>query len=114
LTKLESHRDQVKRTLRAVVRALRYLKADREGSLPLFAQFLSLTPEEAPQAYEDALAGYSDDGTLTKESLRFTIQTERRQLQLPDDEPATRVADFGPLDEVLAELGIPPAAGRAH
>jgi hypothetical protein len=51
---------------------------------------------------------------LTEESLRFTIQTERRQLQLPDDVPTARVADFGPLYKVLAELGIPPAAGRAH
>ena len=77
----------------------------------MFSQFLSLTPEEAAQAYEDALAGYSDDGTLTEESLRFTIQTERRQLQLPEDVPATRVADFGLLYEVLAELGIPQPRG---
>jgi NitT/TauT family transport system substrate-binding protein len=113
-TKLESNGDQVRRTLRAVVRALRYLRADREGSLPVFVQFLGLPPEEAAQAYEDAIVGYSDNGTLTEESLRFTIQTERRQLQLPDEVSVGRVADFGPLYEVLAELGVTPPAGSAR
>ena len=100
--------------LRATVRALQYLKADREGSIPAFMQFLSLGREEAEQAYDGIAAAFGDDGTLSERSLRFTIEAEKRQVGLAEEVPFARVADFGPLYEVLGELGITPAAGSAR
>ena len=114
LAKLEGERDQVKRVLRALVRALQYVKSDREGTLPVVMQFLDLPRAEAEQAYDTAVGSYSDDGTLSDRSMRFTIEAEKRQLGLTEDVPVDRVADFGPLYEVLAGLGITPAADSAR
>jgi NitT/TauT family transport system substrate-binding protein len=113
-TKLESNRDEVKRVLRAVVRALRYVKAEREGSLPSFVQFLGVSPEEAEVAYDGIADAYSDDGTISERSLRFTIESEKKQLKLTEDVPFARVADFGPLHEVLGTMGIGPAPDSAR
>ncbi|HZU06715.1 MAG TPA: ABC transporter substrate-binding protein [Chloroflexota bacterium] len=112
--KLAMQREQVKRMLRALVRALQYIKRDREGSLPVFMEFLSLSREEAEQAYAAMVPAYSDDGTVSERALRFTIEAEKKDLKLTADVPADRVADFGPLYEVLGELGLTPAAGRAR
>jgi len=114
VAKLDTERDQVKRVLRAMVRAVRYVKSDREGSLPVFMQFLDVPRAEAEQAYDAVVGAFSDDGTLSERSMRFTIEAEKRQLGLTDDVPTARVADFGPLYEVLAELGITPAADSAR
>jgi ABC-type nitrate/sulfonate/bicarbonate transport system substrate-binding protein len=114
VAKLERQREQVRRLLRAIVRALQYAKADREGTLPVTMQFLSLTREEAAQAYDGVASAYSDDGTLSERSLRFTIDAEKRQLGIAEEIPAARVVDFGPLYEVLGEMGIQPAPGSAR
>jgi ABC-type nitrate/sulfonate/bicarbonate transport system substrate-binding protein len=114
ITKLESNRAQVKRALRAMVRALQYVKNDREGTLPVFMQFLSITKEEAEEAYDGSVSAYSDDGTVSERTVRFTIEAEKQQLKLSGDVPPSGVTNFGPLHEVLAELGITPAADAAR
>jgi NitT/TauT family transport system substrate-binding protein len=113
-TKLETQPDQVRRALRGTVRALRYLKAEREGSLPVLMQFLSLTRDEAADAYDGVAFAFSADGTLSERSLRFTIESEKQQLGITPDVPFAQVADFGPLYDVLAEMGITPAADSAR
>ena len=114
LAKLDSERDQVKRVVRAMVRALQYVKANREGSLPAFMQLLQVSREEAAQAYDAAFAGYSDDGTLPERTLRFAVEAEKRQLQIAEPVAFSRVADFGPLYEVLAEMGVSAAPDSAR
>jgi ABC-type nitrate/sulfonate/bicarbonate transport system substrate-binding protein len=112
--KLESNRDQVKRVLRAIIRGLQYLKTDREGSIPSFMGFLQIDREEAEQAYDGIAAAYSEDGTLSDRSMRFTIEAEKKQLKLTEDVPFSRVADFAPLYEVLREQGITPTPDSAR
>jgi NitT/TauT family transport system substrate-binding protein len=114
VAKIESNRDQVKRVLRALVRSLQYVKSDREGSLPTFMDFLSYTREEADEAYEGIAFAYSQDGTISERTLRYAIDAEKKQLGVTEDVPFARVADFGPLYEVLAELGITPAPESAR
>ena len=114
LAKLENDRGQVKRVLRAMVRALQYVKSDREGSLPAFVQFLGLSREEAGAAYDSIAYAFSDDGTLSDRSMRFTLDAEKKQLGIADDVPLSRVADFRPLYEILPELGLTPAPDAAR
>jgi ABC-type nitrate/sulfonate/bicarbonate transport system substrate-binding protein len=112
--KLETQRDQVKRVTRAMLRALQYIKADREGSLPAFMEVLGVNREEAGQAYDGIADAFIPDGTVSERSLRFTIDAEKEQLQITEDIPFSRVTDFSVLYEVLAEQGITPAPGSAR
>jgi NitT/TauT family transport system substrate-binding protein len=114
VAKLETQPDQVRRTLRALVRALAYVKTNREGTLPALMQHLDTTSEEAAEAYDAALPGFGDDGTLSQQSLRYTLDAEKRQLEITDDVPAARVADFAPLYDVLRDLGITPSPTSAR
>jgi ABC-type nitrate/sulfonate/bicarbonate transport system substrate-binding protein len=114
VAKLETQPEQVRRTLRALVRALAYVKTDREGTLPALMQHLDATREDAAEAYDAALPGFGDDGTLSQQSLRYTLDAEKKQLEITDDVPAARVADFAPLYDVLRDLGITPAPTSAR
>jgi hypothetical protein len=77
-------------------------------------QFLGLDREEAGQAYDGIVAAFSDDGTLSERSMRFVVDSEKKQLGIADDIPYSRVADFGPLYEVIAELGLTSAPDSAR
>jgi NitT/TauT family transport system substrate-binding protein len=114
VARIESDRAQVKRVLRAMVRALQFIKSDREGSLPTIMDFLSVPREEAGLGYDAIVWSYSDDGTLPERTLRFAIDSEKEQVGVTEDVPFARVADFGPLYETLAEMGITPAPGSAR
>ncbi|HEY7065283.1 MAG TPA: ABC transporter substrate-binding protein [Chloroflexota bacterium] len=108
--KIEGQRSQVQRALRAIVRTLQYLHDDRAGSVQFFGQYLGLTPEEAEQAYDAILPGYSSDGTLGERAARAAIDADLRLLKRNDDVPIRDVFDFSPLQEVLPGMGITPPA----
>jgi ABC-type nitrate/sulfonate/bicarbonate transport system substrate-binding protein len=112
--KLAGQRPQVKRVLRAMVRALQFTKNNREGTLPVFMQFLSISRDEAAEAYDASVYAYSDDGTVSERTLRYAIDAEKQQLKLTADVPTSSIADFALLHEVLGELGITPTAGSAR
>jgi NitT/TauT family transport system substrate-binding protein len=114
MAKIESDRLQVKRVLRTIVRALQYVKTDREGSLPTFMDYLGLSREEAEQAYDAMVGAYGWDGTVPERTLRFTIDAEKDQVGVTEEVAFSRIVDFGPLYEVLAEMGISPAPGSAQ
>ena len=84
-TKLANQRPQVTRVLRAMVRALQYTKSKREGTLPVFMQFLSISRDEAAEAYDASVYAYSDDGTVSERTLRYAIDAEKQQLKLAAD-----------------------------
>jgi NitT/TauT family transport system substrate-binding protein len=112
--RLAGQPDQVKRMLRAIVRSLQYLKSDREGSIPVFMDYLKMSYEDAGPAYDAMAWAFSDDGTVSDQALRFSIDAEKQVLQTAEDIPPRRVADFGPLYEVLREQGITPGPDRAR
>jgi ABC-type nitrate/sulfonate/bicarbonate transport system substrate-binding protein len=114
IARIESDRDQVKRVLRAMVRSLQFLKSDREGSLPTFMSYLDLSREDAIQAYDAMAFAYGTDGTVPERTLRFAIDAEKEPLGITEDVTFSRVADFGPLYELLGEMGITPAPDSAR
>jgi NitT/TauT family transport system substrate-binding protein len=112
--RIATQRDQVKRALRALVRALQVLKTDREAGIQVFMDYLKLSREDAGPAYDAIVWAYSDDGTVSEAALRFTIESEKQVLQIANEVSPDRVADFGPLHEVLREQGISPGPDRAR
>ena len=73
-----------------------------------------MTPEEAVQHYDAMAFAYSVDGTVPERTLRYAVDSEKEQVNIFEDVPLSRVADFGLLYEVLAELGVTPAPGSAR
>lgn len=112
--RIENNREQVKRVLRAVVRALQFTKSDRDGTLPTIVDFLGVSDEEAERVYDAIAYAYSNDGTVPERTLRFAIDAEKEPLGITEEVPFARVTDFGPLYEMLAEMGVTPAPGSAR
>jgi ABC-type nitrate/sulfonate/bicarbonate transport system substrate-binding protein len=114
ISRIETNREQVKRVLKAMVRALQFVKSDKEGSVPTFMDFLGLTREDALVGYDAMAYAYGSDGTIPERTLRYAIDAEKESVGVTEDVPFSRVADFGPLHELLGEMGITPAPGSAR
>jgi hypothetical protein len=54
-----------------------------------------------------------DNGTVPERALHFAIDPEQQQVGVAEEGRFSRVADFGPLYENLAEMRITPATSRA-
>ena len=114
ISRIETNREQVKRVLRAMVRALQFVKSDKEGSIPTFMDFLGLSREEALVGYDAMAFAYGADGTIPERTLRYAIDAEKEGVGVTEDVPFSRVVDFAPLYELLGEMGITPAPGSAR
>jgi ABC-type nitrate/sulfonate/bicarbonate transport system substrate-binding protein len=113
LNKLQTERAQVKRVLHALVRGLQYLKSNRDGTIPVLMDYLSLSRDAAEDIYDATLSGFIEDALPSERSLRFAIESDKKQLEITGEVAFAQVADFGPLYEVLGEMGITPAPDAA-
>ncbi|HZS01959.1 MAG TPA: ABC transporter substrate-binding protein [Chloroflexota bacterium] len=105
---LDERHDLVVRTLRAGLRGLAYARANRDESVQLLQDWLTLEPEVAAASYALGLDTWSTDGTASDTAWLAMTDIARLAAPLPDN---LKVEDFvakGPLDEARRQL----AAGR--
>jgi NitT/TauT family transport system substrate-binding protein len=63
--KLQTHRDQVRKVVRATVRGTRYFKQNRNDTVQMLADYLRITPMQAAKAYDTSVNSFSNDGMIS-------------------------------------------------
>lgn len=104
--KLKENRDEVRAVLRSVVRGLRFLHEDREGSIAVISDWLKMTPANAATAYDLGIRIFGRDGAPTDKGLRLLLNMTQEDLKLTREISPAAVTDFRILMEVQKELGI--------
>ena len=72
-TKLKERPDEVKRAIKASIKAIRYIRQNRSGTLPIMAQWLKIDQEMAARTYDATVKTFSDDLALPEAGLRNLI-----------------------------------------
>jgi ABC-type nitrate/sulfonate/bicarbonate transport system substrate-binding protein len=101
---LRDKRDQAKRVVRAMVKAITFLRKNKEGSVRTAMSWLALDRDVAEQSYDMALDSFSEDGSPSLKGLQNSIALEKQRAGTKEDIPVTKVFDFSLLQEVHAEL----------
>jgi NitT/TauT family transport system substrate-binding protein len=102
---IDTRRDVVVRTIRAGLRGLAYTRANRDESVQMLQDWLSLEPEVAAASYALGLDTWSTDGTASDAAWLAMTDIARLAAPVPAD---LKVDDFvakGPLDEARRQLG---------
>jgi ABC-type nitrate/sulfonate/bicarbonate transport system substrate-binding protein len=89
----------VKRTLRALVRANRFIAENRPETIAVMLKWLPQTQEVASRSFDVELKALAKDGQMTDgemESLIDRLGEKRR--------PLDEVRDFNPLRQAIREL----------
>ncbi len=104
--KISESPDEVKRVLRALIRANRYIRQNKEGTVQVLVNWAKTKPEFAAAAYDSTARVFSLDGTIPEDGLRIVIDNFRRSMNISRQVPLAEVSDSTLLMEVQRELGI--------
>ena len=97
---LKQKPDQVKRVVRAAIRAILFMRKNKEQSVRIMMSWLALDRDVAEKSYDMALDSFSEDGSPSRKGLLTSIDLAGVKEEIS---PA-RVFDFSLLQEVQSEL----------
>jgi len=104
--RLRENRDEVRRVLRALLRSLRFVNDDREGSKALLIDSFKMPTASAAAAYELGVKIFGRDGIPTDKGLKNLLAATREELKLPADISPDTVIDLSILKDVQRDLGF--------
>jgi NitT/TauT family transport system substrate-binding protein len=103
-TKIKQQPDEVRGVIRALLGAARFMRASRPETVAVIAQFLDIGAPEAARLYDDGITTWVTDGRIPEEGLQFAVNSSLIQAgKEAGSVPASQVADFTLLEEVLRQ-----------
>jgi NitT/TauT family transport system substrate-binding protein len=103
--KLKNNRGEVKRVLRALLKANRFILDNPKGAIDILQKWGHSSRATAEQAYAATAANYSRNLLVPKEALEKVIESTRLNLEMKKDVPLSDVFDFSIVREILKEMG---------
>ena len=104
--KIKERPDEVKRAIKALIKANRYIIANRDGSIQALAEWGRTDRENAAAAYDGTVKVFNNDGSIPESGLKLVIEQSKEALKVNRSIAAEEVADLGPLRDAQKELGI--------
>lgn len=104
--KIREHPDEIKRVIKAGIKANGYIRQNRDGTIPIMAEWLKVDKEMTTATYESSLKVFNEDGGLPATGLRLLIDEAKKQAKVEREISLGEVADLSILKEAQKELGI--------
>ena len=104
--KIQEKPDEIKRVIRAGIKANRYIKSNRDGTIQFLTEWLKLNRESATATYDSVVKVYDDDINLCDKGLRLVVDETKKTMKLSRDVPYSEIADLSILKEAQRELRI--------
>ena len=104
--KLKSNPGQVKRMIRATLKAMEYTKdpANQERVIGLLVDEFKLDRNTAALSLQEIVKAFTRDGTMPEDAVKAEIKEIREQVKLKGEVPVSQLVDYKLLMEVLAEI----------
>ena len=104
--RLREKPDQVKKTLRAILKALAFMRKNRDETVQRTMEWLAIDRDLAERSYDAMLPNYSLDGNIDREQLvRYVELVSQRRPGAPQKHfSLADVADFSFIEQAHREL----------
>jgi NitT/TauT family transport system substrate-binding protein len=106
IKKLSDNPGEVKKVLRALIKANGFIRKNKEGTVEVLVNWAKSKPEFAAAAYDSSAGVFSLDGTIPEDGLRIVVENFKRSMNISRQIPLSEVSDTTLLSEVQRELGI--------
>src|SRR5882724_5746745 len=106
LRKLKEKPDEVKRMVKAMLRANRFVRANREGTIQTLMDWVKVDRESAAATYDSTWKIFSEDGGTSERGLKRAVNQGGKAMKMDRPVVNSEVADFTIIREVQKELGI--------
>src|SRR6267142_411954 len=107
--KLKNNRDEVKKIVRALLRANRYIINNPKGAIKILSDWGRTKPDVAQDAYNDNAKNYSRNLLVSKGTLENVIESTRLNVESKKNVAVDEIFDFSLVREVLKEMGESPS-----
>ena len=104
--KLKFGLDQVKRMIRATLKAMAYMRnpASQRDVIGFLREDFRLDQRTADLSYREIIRALTEDGTVSDAAMKNQLDLIRTQGKINGEIPAAQVLDYGPLKEALTEM----------
>ena len=106
IKRIKEKPDEVKRVIRAGIKANRYIRSEPEGTIQFLMDWQKINRELASAIYESSARIFNDDGSLPEAGLRLVVDEAKKAAKVERDVSLSEVADLSILREAQRELGI--------
>ncbi len=106
VSKIKEKPGEVKRAIKALVRANRFIREQRDETVKILAEWGRTELNHAAAAYDASWKVFNLDGAIPEDGLRLVIDQAKQELKLTRPVAIEEVADLAPLREAQRELGI--------
>lgn len=101
--KLATHREQIKKFIRAALRGIRFIKQNRPETVRIIQNYLKITPFQAAKAYDSAVRAYTADGFVSDRAVSLDVRLAKEGLKIANGLSLNQVADWSLLREIKSE-----------
>jgi len=103
--KLKNNRGEVKRVLRALLKANRFILDDKKGAIDVLQKWGRTSLAVAEQGYASSASNYSRNLLAPREALEKVIESTKLNIDVKREVPLGDVFDFSLVREILKEMG---------
>jgi ABC-type nitrate/sulfonate/bicarbonate transport system substrate-binding protein len=103
--KIQDKPDEIKRVIRAGIKANRFIRVNRDGTIQFLMEWLKLNRELATATYDSVVKVYDEDVNICEKGLRLVIDETKKTMKLNREVPLSEIADLSILREAQRELG---------
>ncbi len=104
--KIREKPDEVKKMIKAGIRANRYVRQNREGAIQVLMEWGKTNREAAANTYDSTWRIFSEDGGMTESGLKLVIDQAKQSMNIDRPVAISDVADLSLVREAQRELGI--------
>jgi NitT/TauT family transport system substrate-binding protein len=104
--KIKERPDEIKRVIKAGIKANRYIQANRDETIQFLMEWGKTDREVATVNYEYLSKAINDDGSLPEKGFQLVIEEAMKAGKVVREISLSEVADLSILKEAQRELGI--------
>jgi ABC-type nitrate/sulfonate/bicarbonate transport system substrate-binding protein len=104
--KIKEKPDEVKRVIKAGIKANHYIRQNRDGTIQAFMEWMKIDKEMATATYDSVGKAFNEDGSLPEDGLRLLIEEARKSANVGREIASSEVADLSILREAQKELAL--------
>lgn len=104
--KIAEKPDEVKRVLKALIRANQFMIKYREEAVHILSAWARTDKESAGSAYEAIWKGFSRNGSIPDQGLRLVIEQAKNDAKITREIGLSEVSDLKPVLQAQKELGL--------
>jgi NitT/TauT family transport system substrate-binding protein len=106
LKKINERPDEIKRVIKALIKANRYIRSNRDGSIEVLAEWSRAAKENAAVSYDSVVKVFNQDGSIPADGLQSVIESAVKEAKVTRPVLRNDVSDLTMLREAQKELGI--------